>query len=1193
MQKNTKPWFICMTKYKIHDCINKHDFPEYTDTIEAILRGEGQTGRLKGVLFKQPILKTRINQSDRLFWITEVHDKKVYMRVIEVVLNHDYQKAVCIRKRALDGDSAVIDFFKNQSDEALEKIETIEDKTRYFNHAFITLSEDQEAALTKLAPVVISGPAGSGKTVLLFEAMRTLLEDKDPSEEAPIVYVTQSEKLVHDLKMMWGEHDERVLFLTYDTLLTTFENLDMENKVQAHHLSEWQAGYLDLLQRSVLTKSITPDDRLLFTHLDKINQEFKVISAYEGHFSKQDYLTLGKKNTLFEGRQSLLFDAYLHYKTWLTDRGLFDPAFYQTTQSSIFHAVLVDESLLFSLQQLLNLSKLAIDFRVYYTMDSHQRYDELSYRPLFLNLLPKLLPWDMAVSHVELPKSYRYPNAITRLVNGVIELKRAQLSTQIDRYETKELPLWPEPEARPGFISLRNLNADDADLRCALESPRCVVLTHEKYKQEASERFGVKATIFSIDESQGLEFDVVIGFRLLDKSQDLNRLLTWLFVAMTRSTHAFHWVQERVHLLDHLMKPLKLIFSEFSLAVPKMHLMPVATKSQWLDEARGYLNNGNITQARGIFINRLGLSEVDFCAFHTEQESPSLVSPSSFSDVERNAHDFIPISPASVVKSRPFSPRQKKSPQSIVEGVKSPNLNDKTKPMHKTLNRQPLTDAQGFISMLFLSFNHKALDDLFAKKNAIEILSLIWTDKSTVLEVILKTDIYESIFYDFLLNNETMTNKTEMIRQIGSTIPCFIDYFALHFVSANGWERWITLFVAHGVDVNLLAQVDNATPLMSAVSLKHYNAVECLVRLGANLNCVTSRGWSPLLVAVQSKLNDFAWFFIFNGANLDQVNSKGDSALTFACQHNNKELITALIYAGANTEHVLDTYKYGDPMFELVFQAEQEKDSALRLLSDLKLEENKAFESLDYFFSDEEGCGHLLNDVFEYEGRRDILLAYLLGMPQYEQLLCNYIQKHKNGPMLFKELYYDFLDDHENSVVHVACDCGALSFLQLCVKARKNQHGFDENDAFDNDLVIDLDCLNVYRETPLFKACQRGWIEIVNLLVNAGANPSHCSDKKMTPLLVAIEHKRLDVALFLVEHGADVYPHHKEQYDALKLAKKWKKPELIRAIVMKRIANVRQQHEGSSPLISSGLFQVTPTIPHDTETCIIEPVSLL
>jgi len=60
-------------------------------------------------------------------------------------------------------------------------------------------------------------------------------------------------------------------------------------------------------------------------------------------------------------------------------------------------------------------------------------------------------------------------------------------------------------------------------------------------------------------------------------------------------------------------------------------------------------------------------------------------------------------------------------------------------------------------------------------------------------------------------------------------------------------------------------------------------------------------------------------------------------------------------------------------------------------------------------------------------------------------------------------------------------------------------------------------------ETPLYRACQRGRVEVISLLLNHGANPNvPCTRQQHTPLHVAAEQGRKDVMHLLLQHGANI-----------------------------------------------------------------------
>lgn len=82
-------------------------------------------------------------------------------------------------------------------------------------------------------------------------------------------------------------------------------------------------------------------------------------------------------------------------------------------------------------------------------------------------------------------------------------------------------------------------------------------------------------------------------------------------------------------------------------------------------------------------------------------------------------------------------------------------------------------------------------------------------------------------------------------------------------------------------------------------------------------------------------------------------------------------------------------------------------------------------------------------------------------------------------------------------------------------------------------------------------------IEIVHMLVDAGADIENRSGVGITPVMLAIQEKRIDIALFLLESGADVNTLNPFGEGLLNYAIYVKNPALIQA-VMDRGINTQQ-----------------------------------
>lgn len=110
-----------------------------------------------------------------------------------------------------------------------------------------------------------------------------------------------------------------------------------------------------------------------------------------------------------------------------------------------------------------------------------------------------------------------------------------------------------------------------------------------------------------------------------------------------------------------------------------------------------------------------------------------------------------------------------------------------------------------------------------------------------------------------------------------------------------------------GVDTRLRANdsrelIDGTTPLMWAAAHGEVDALDVLVRNGADCNAVDARGWRPLMWAAHYDQVGTLERLIALGADIDAQNPLGETALIIACKDNSPRSAEALIRAGAALE---------------------------------------------------------------------------------------------------------------------------------------------------------------------------------------------------------------------------------------------------------------------------------------------------
>jgi ankyrin repeat protein len=92
---------------------------------------------------------------------------------------------------------------------------------------------------------------------------------------------------------------------------------------------------------------------------------------------------------------------------------------------------------------------------------------------------------------------------------------------------------------------------------------------------------------------------------------------------------------------------------------------------------------------------------------------------------------------------------------------------------------------------------------------------------------------------------------------------------------------------------------DGATALLVALHYKNKEAVELLLRAGADVNAYNKQSFTPLMVAAEHSF-DIIPLLLEKGARLEDKDVDGATALLVAISNNNKEAVELLLKAGAD-----------------------------------------------------------------------------------------------------------------------------------------------------------------------------------------------------------------------------------------------------------------------------------------------------
>jgi ankyrin repeat protein len=144
---------------------------------------------------------------------------------------------------------------------------------------------------------------------------------------------------------------------------------------------------------------------------------------------------------------------------------------------------------------------------------------------------------------------------------------------------------------------------------------------------------------------------------------------------------------------------------------------------------------------------------------------------------------------------------------------------------------------------------------------------------------------------DFLIRNGANVNREHQRKQR-----------PLHYAVSADDIRILRRLIEAGAAVNVSDEL-GYTPLHRAA--KNKEGIELLLSNGANVNAVTSRGQTPLMLAVNNPTcpNEIAQSLIARRPNINATDPSGQTALIIAAKSTSRpEIITILLNAGANAK---------------------------------------------------------------------------------------------------------------------------------------------------------------------------------------------------------------------------------------------------------------------------------------------------
>ncbi len=422
---------------------------------------------------------------------------------LEVIAHHAYDKSRFLRGASVD-ETSLTDV---QTADKLEAapIRHLHTTRSTFHHLDKPLSFDdaQAEVLQHPLPLVLVGSAGSGKTALMVQRLRT--------EPGRVAYITESSwlaRLARELYVACGfdPGEQEADFLSYQQLLETVE----VPKGRPVLFRDFAAFFQRHRQK------------IRFADAHQCFEELRgVITAEaEGPLSTQAYLQLGVRQSIFAPEQrQLLYPLFEAWRAWLLANELYEPNLVAHAclerMTASYDFVAIDEVQdLTNIQLTLVLRSLKPGARFIVAGDANQ----VVHPNFFAWAKVKSLFWrgagfDEARDVSVLSMSYRNSNAVTAVANRVLKLKHARFGS-VDRESTALMKSADSVEGDVACFATSSPAVAELDAKTSRSTKVAVVVLRDEHKAEARARFRTPL-VFSVVETKGLEYDSVILFRLI------------------------------------------------------------------------------------------------------------------------------------------------------------------------------------------------------------------------------------------------------------------------------------------------------------------------------------------------------------------------------------------------------------------------------------------------------------------------------------------------------------------------------------------------------------------------------------------------------------------------------------------------------------------------------------------------------
>lgn len=445
--------------------------------------------------------RAKLDEENRLLFKFAKYRDQTYLLLLEIILHHNYKDS-----RFLNG--AIIDDSKIQilqkPEQAIAddfvKIPYINPKSKYFNllDKIISFDEDQQEVFKLPTPLIVIGSAGSGKTALTLEKIKTL--------RGNILYVTLSPYLVENSTALYysfnyRNEDQEIDFLSFKEYVETL-HIPAGRELTFRNFDAWFTRHRNTVK--------IRDAYKLFEEFKGVLTGMRVDKPY---LSREDYLALGVRQSVFlaDERDQVytLFEKYLQY---LKEANLYDLNMVawesQARCKPKYDFIIVDEVQdLTNVQLYLILKSLKEPGQFILCGDSNQIVHPNFFS--WANVKTMFYTQETLDNEIRILRTnYRNSPQVTDIANKLLKIKNARFGS-IDRESTYLVNAISEKAGEVICLPDNAKVKQELNQKTKTSTQFAVVVMTNEDKAEARKIFQTPL-LFSVQEAKGLEYENII-----------------------------------------------------------------------------------------------------------------------------------------------------------------------------------------------------------------------------------------------------------------------------------------------------------------------------------------------------------------------------------------------------------------------------------------------------------------------------------------------------------------------------------------------------------------------------------------------------------------------------------------------------------------------------------------------------------